>query len=43
MNAHYVARQGQAWRQEDNFTVVEHYRINLFYAVIDYQLQELSG
>ncbi|KAH9762175.1 TTF-type domain-containing protein [Citrus sinensis] len=36
-------RQGQALRQEDNFTVAEHYRVNLFYAVIDYQLQELSG
>ncbi|KDO54200.1 hypothetical protein CISIN_1g036964mg [Citrus sinensis] len=33
----------QALRQEDNFTVAEHYRVNLFYAVIDYQLQELSG
>ncbi|KAH9743238.1 TTF-type domain-containing protein [Citrus sinensis] len=31
MNAHY------------NFTVAEHYRVNLFYAVIDCQLQELSS
>ena len=36
MNAHYVARHGQARRQEDNFTVAKHYRVNLFYAVIDY-------
>ena len=43
MNAQYVARQGQARRQEDNFTVAEHYRVNLFYAVIDCQLQELSS
>ncbi|KAH9791681.1 TTF-type domain-containing protein [Citrus sinensis] len=43
MNAHYVARQGRARRQEDNFTVAEHYRVNLFYAFIDCQLQELSS
>ncbi|XP_052295941.1 uncharacterized protein LOC107178787 isoform X4 [Citrus sinensis] len=43
MNAQYVARQGRARRQEDNFTVAEHYRVNLFYAVIDCQLQELSS
>ncbi|KAH9697194.1 TTF-type domain-containing protein [Citrus sinensis] len=33
----------RARRQEDNFTVAEHYRVNLFYAVIDCQLQELSS
>ncbi|KAH9647563.1 TTF-type domain-containing protein [Citrus sinensis] len=43
MNAQYVARQGRARRQEDNFTVAEHYRVNLFYVVIDCQLQELSS
>ena len=35
MNAHYVARQGRARRQEDNFIVAEHYRVNFFYNVID--------
>ncbi|KDO39399.1 hypothetical protein CISIN_1g042551mg, partial [Citrus sinensis] len=34
---------GQARHQEDNFTVAEHYRVNLFYVVIDCQLQELSS
>ena len=43
MNAHYVVRQGRAQHQEDNFTTAEHYRVNLFYAVIDCQLQELSS
>ncbi|KAL9429783.1 hypothetical protein AB3S75_031583 [Citrus x aurantiifolia] len=43
MNAQYVARQGRARHQEDNFTVAEHYRVNLFYAVMDCQLQELSS
>ena len=43
MNAHYVARQGRAQRKKDNFTVAKHYRVNLFYVVIDCQLQELSS
>ncbi|XP_052295676.1 uncharacterized protein LOC107177821 isoform X6 [Citrus sinensis] len=30
MNAQYVARQGRARRQEDNFTVAEHYRNDHF-------------
>ena len=38
MNAHYVARQGRGQCQEDKFTIAEHYRVNLFYAVIDCQL-----
>ncbi|KDO36628.1 hypothetical protein CISIN_1g039933mg, partial [Citrus sinensis] len=33
----------RARHQEDNFTVAEHYRVNLFYVVIDCQLQELSS
>ncbi|KAH9657609.1 TTF-type domain-containing protein [Citrus sinensis] len=33
----------RARRQEDNFIVAEHYRVNLFYAIIDCQLQELSS
>ena len=30
MNAHYIARQGQAQHQEDNFTATENYRVNFF-------------
>lgn len=34
INTHYVARQGRAQHQEDNFTI-EHHRVNIFYVAID--------
>ncbi|XP_050289744.1 uncharacterized protein LOC126727886 [Quercus robur] len=42
MNARYVARRGRARNQPDNVTNEHHYRINIFYATIDSQLQELN-
>uniref|UniRef100_A0A7N2QWZ6 TTF-type domain-containing protein n=1 Tax=Quercus lobata TaxID=97700 RepID=A0A7N2QWZ6_QUELO len=42
MNAHYVARRGRARNQQDNVTNEHHYRVNIFYATIDSQLQELN-
>ena len=42
MNACYVARRGRARNQQDNVIVEHHYRVNIFYAVIDSQLQELN-
>ncbi|ESR57087.1 hypothetical protein CICLE_v10024549mg [Citrus x clementina] len=43
MDASYVARQGRARHQEDTFTVADHYRVNIFYAAIYCQLQELNS
>ncbi|KAH9729401.1 TTF-type domain-containing protein [Citrus sinensis] len=43
MDASYVARQGRARHQEDTFTVADHYGVNIFYAAIDCQLQELNS
>lgn len=39
-----VILQGKvgARNQEDNFTMEQHYRVNIFYAAIDSQLQELN-
>nr|XP_023896549.1 zinc finger MYM-type protein 1-like [Quercus suber] len=42
MNARYVARRGQARNQQDNVTNEHHYQVNIFYATIDSQLQELN-
>ncbi|XP_075650101.1 uncharacterized protein LOC142620650 [Castanea sativa] len=42
MNARYVARRGQARNQQDNVTIEHHYQVNIFYAAIDSQLQELN-
>ena len=42
MNACYVARRDQACNQQDNVTIVYHYRVNIFYTAIDSQLQELN-
>ncbi|KDO49109.1 hypothetical protein CISIN_1g046102mg, partial [Citrus sinensis] len=42
MNARYIARQGRARNQEDNFTIEQHYWVNIFYTTIDSQLQELD-
>ena len=42
INARYIARQGRAHYQEDNFTMEQQYQVNIFYAAIDSQLQELN-
>ncbi|XP_065630415.1 uncharacterized protein LOC136067905 [Quercus suber] len=42
MNARYVPRRGRARNQQDNITIEHHYRVNIFYATIDSQLQELN-
>ena len=42
MNAHYIARRGRARNQQDNVIIEHHYRVNIFYATIDSQLQELN-
>ncbi|XP_050256951.1 uncharacterized protein LOC126702324 [Quercus robur] len=42
MNARYVARRGRARNQQDNVTNKHHYRVNIFYATIYSQLQELN-
>ncbi|XP_050258831.1 uncharacterized protein LOC126703802 [Quercus robur] len=42
MNAYYVSRRGRARNQQDNVTIEHHYRVNIFYATIDSQLQELN-
>ena len=41
MKACYVGRQGRVRNQQDNITTEHHYRVNIFYVVIDSQLQEL--
>ena len=42
MNARYIPRRGRARNQQDNVTIEHHYRVNIFYATIDSQLQELN-
>ena len=43
MDAPYVVRRGRARQQkQDEFTIKHHYRVNIFYAAIDSQLQELN-
>uniref|UniRef100_A0A7N2MLC1 DUF4371 domain-containing protein n=1 Tax=Quercus lobata TaxID=97700 RepID=A0A7N2MLC1_QUELO len=42
MNARYIARRGRARNQQDNVTIEHHYLVNIFYATIDSQLQELN-
>ena len=42
MNSCYVGRRGRACNQQDNVTIEHHYRINIFYAAIDSQLQKLN-
>ncbi|XP_021800984.1 uncharacterized protein LOC110745211 [Prunus avium] len=43
MNARYVARRGRALHQQDDFTIKHYYMIDIFYAAIDSQLQELNS
>ncbi|XP_042418742.1 zinc finger MYM-type protein 1-like [Zingiber officinale] len=36
-------RRGRARARQDNFTIEHHYQVDLFYASIDSQLQEING
>jgi hypothetical protein len=42
MNARYVERRGRARHQQADFTIEQHYRVDIFCASIDSQLQELN-
>ncbi|XP_059446498.1 uncharacterized protein LOC132178053 [Corylus avellana] len=42
MNASYVERRGRARNQQADFTIEHHYRVDIFCAAIDSQLQELN-
>ncbi|XP_042426323.1 zinc finger MYM-type protein 1-like [Zingiber officinale] len=42
-NAPYINKRGRGRAHQDNFTIEHHYRIDLFYASIDSQLQEING
>ncbi|XP_073064150.1 uncharacterized protein [Primulina eburnea] len=41
-SAQYVDRRGRARRHQGNFTIEHHYRVDLFYATIDSQMQEIN-
>ncbi|KAG8657454.1 hypothetical protein MANES_03G069164v8, partial [Manihot esculenta] len=43
LNALYVTRRGRARHQQDEITIEHHYRIDIFNAVINSQLQELNN
>ncbi|XP_028052388.1 zinc finger MYM-type protein 1-like [Camellia sinensis] len=43
INAPYIRRRGRARDHQDDFTVEHYYRVDIFYAAIDSQLQELNG
>ncbi|KAK3229908.1 hypothetical protein Dsin_001789 [Dipteronia sinensis] len=43
MNARYVARRGRARQQQENYTIEQYYRVDIFYVAIDSQLQELKN
>ncbi|XP_042400918.1 uncharacterized protein LOC121990938 [Zingiber officinale] len=42
-NAPYINKRSRGRAHQDNFTIEHHYRIDLFYASIDSQLQEING
>ncbi|KAM6540555.1 hypothetical protein CsatB_005002 [Cannabis sativa] len=42
-NAHYTARRGRARGQQGVITVEHYYRVDIFNAVVDFQLQELNN
>ncbi|KAL6543005.1 hypothetical protein OROHE_010525 [Orobanche hederae] len=42
LSAQYVTRKGRARHQQDAFTFEQHYKVNVFLAVIDTQIQELN-
>ena len=37
LNVHYAKRQCQAYHQQDDYTIEYYYRVNIFYAMIDFQ------
>ena len=41
-SARYIARRGRACHQQDDITIEHYYKVNIFNAVIDFQLQELN-
>ncbi|XP_062028831.1 uncharacterized protein LOC133744806 [Rosa rugosa] len=43
MNARYVGRGGRARHQQDDWAVQHYYQVDIFYAAIDSQLQELNN
>ncbi|XP_025632189.1 uncharacterized protein [Arachis hypogaea] len=43
MNAMHIPRRGRTRKIVDQISVEHHYRVNLFLAVIDTQLQEING
>ncbi|XP_061993644.1 uncharacterized protein LOC133711555 [Rosa rugosa] len=43
MNACYVGRRGRARHQQNDWTVQHYYKVDIFYAAIDSQLQELNN
>ena len=42
MNARYVARFGRSRHQQEDFRNEHYYKVDIFYARIDSQLQELN-
>ncbi|XP_030505774.2 uncharacterized protein LOC115720739 [Cannabis sativa] len=42
-SAHYTTKRGRSRGQQDAITVEHYYRVDLFNAVIDFQLQELNN
>ncbi|XP_071937611.1 uncharacterized protein [Coffea arabica] len=43
MNAQYIARRGRSRSHHDEISVGHYYRVDIFLATIDYQLQELHS
>jgi hypothetical protein len=43
MSAHYKEGTGRSCQQNDNITIEQYYRIDLFNAIIDFQLLELDN
>ncbi|XP_071932881.1 uncharacterized protein [Coffea arabica] len=43
MNAQYIARRGRSRSHHDEISVEHYYRMDIFLATIDYQLQELHS
>ncbi|XP_027093794.2 uncharacterized protein [Coffea arabica] len=43
MNAQYIARRGRSRSHHDEISVEHYYRVDIFLATIDYQLQELHS
>ncbi|GMI85929.1 hypothetical protein like AT1G19260 [Hibiscus trionum] len=41
-NAHYNARKGRSHHRQDNITLEDYYKVDIFNTIIDTQLQELN-